>query len=91
MGFRYACVKCGCPSIKLPTELTAQALVTCGQCGASLATWDTFKRMTTNIVLSEQSGAAVRASYDPLAHDTYEPDLEPPASTLIVRSPPEAA
>ncbi len=91
MAFRYACVSCGCPSIKLPTELTAHALVTCGRCGASLATWDAFKRLTTSIVLAEQPGPVEGASYDPLAHDSYEPDLDPPATTLIVRSSPGAA
>lgn len=94
MAFQFACARCGCPSIKLPTELTAQSVVTCDQCGESLATWDEFKRLTTSIVLSEQSDASGPldgASYDPLAHDTYEPDREPPSSTLVLRSSSRAA
>ena len=79
------------PVDQAPDELTAHALVTCGRCGASLATWDAFKRLTTSIVLAEQPGPVEGASYDPLAHDSYEPDLDPPATTLIVRSSPGAA
>jgi hypothetical protein len=72
MDLRFACVSCGCPSIRLPAELTAQAMVTCDQCGAVLATWDEFKRLTTSIVLSEKSsraGPLDAASYDPLVRD----------------------
>lgn len=90
MALRFACASCGCPSVKLPTDLTAQAIVACDQCDAPLATWAEFKRLTTSIVLSErETSAASRdgASYDPLVPDPIEPDRAASIPEVILLKP----
>jgi hypothetical protein len=92
MAFRFACASCGCPSVRLPAELTAQALVACNQCDAPLATWAEFKRLTTSIVRSEQPDQSLEgASYDPLAADPAEPVPPPPAVDFVVLAKPKVA
>ena len=92
MALRFACATCGCPSVKLPTELTAQAIVACNQCDAPLTTWAEFKRLTTTIVLSdrEASAAPEGASYDPLEPGTIERGAFVPEVILLGRSTCEA-
>ncbi len=92
MALRFACATCGCPSVKLPTELTAQAIVACNQCDAPLTTWAEFKRLTTTIVLSdrETSAARDRASYDPLEPDAMERGAFVPEVVLLGRAACEA-
>jgi hypothetical protein len=92
MAFRFACARCGCPSVRLPAELTAQSLVACDQCNAPLTTWAEFKRLTTSIVLSEQSDQTLEgASYDPLAADPVDPVPPPPALDLVLLAKPKVA
>jgi uncharacterized Zn finger protein len=72
MSPRFACASCGCPSVRLPSELKADALVSCRDCGKPLATWREFKSHATRIIIAENPGtraSLVKASYDPLAQE----------------------
>ena len=67
---RFGCTLCDCPSVSVPSELHANALVTCSNCGEAIATWLEFKGCVTRVIASEPyyaPGSLSRASYDPLS------------------------
>ena len=69
MCFLFGCPKCGCPSIKVPEELTPGSAVTCRACDAPIGTWNEFKTQMTRAILAESGEGQValaRASHDPL-------------------------
>ena len=76
---RFGCSLCDCPSVSVPSELHADALVTCSNCGEAIATWLEFKGCVTRVIASEPyyaPGALSRASYDPLSAEALSNEAQ---------------
>ena len=64
----FACERCGCPAVKLPEELSPEAMVSCRACNQPIATWEVFKERMTQIIVAE-TGRPQTARQDPLCFD----------------------
>jgi hypothetical protein len=40
----FGCESCGSPGVRLPADLTDDAMIQCDRCGCTLMAWGAFKR-----------------------------------------------
>lgn len=67
-NLEFRCGTCGSPHVSIPSELSCDSSVTCGRCGAFVATWSDYRK-AISLVISSKGAVAADPVHDIPVHD----------------------